>query len=87
MKADITMRSADALCFVETFLREGQKFNYNAQLRPEMKCFRAEMPHSANLEKGGIMIMAPSEMSPRSPNPDIIGIEYRTVMVTTQKEI
>ena len=51
MKDDITMRSADVLCFVETFLREGQKLNFDAQLRPEMKCFGAERPCSANLDR------------------------------------
>ena len=53
----------------------------------KLKGHGVERPCSANLDKGGIMIMAPSEMSPTSPNPDIEGIEDRTVTVTTQKEI
>ena len=87
MKADITTRTTDVLCFVETFVGEEQKLDYNAQLRPEMKCFRAERPHFANLDKGGIMIMAPPEMTPTIPNPDNKSIEHRTVMVTTQSKI
>jgi len=84
MKNDMTMRTADVLCFVETFLREGQKLGIDAQLMPEMKCFRAARP--GNLDRGGIMILAPAEMSPVSPQPGIKGIEYESVTVATHKQ-
>ena len=86
LKEELILDSAQILCFVETFLSHGDDLSSPDLILPDCEVFREERPTSGDLERGGIMIQARRNTSPRDMAAMVPGLECKAITVTHNRQ-
>ncbi len=81
LKNEPVLQKASVLCFVETFLKPNSSLTPADLLLPSCKVFRAERHVAQNLDKGGIMIQAQTQVFPVALEIDVPGLEYKAITI------